>query len=219
VANTDDPAGDPAHPLETANFLRDRIWSYCQNVMGYVRAYHPTAVFECLWPLDANQGKPSPDPSYRKLLMVVNLPNEWKNSSYGIKYFRCEGFDYDVWQKNATLMKQTLTYANATLGRPASECMYLAGLYGPPDPPLPQAHSNFLAAKLYSMALWAFDQFCLNSRPVPLPTATSQGQGTAAVYHKPNYARAAEMATAVQVIAPLSGALNRFKLNEGTLNG
>ena len=25
-ANTDDPAGDPAHPNETADFLRDRIW-------------------------------------------------------------------------------------------------------------------------------------------------------------------------------------------------
>jgi hypothetical protein len=219
VANTDDPAGDPAHPYETADFLRDRIWSYCQEVMAYVRGYHPTAVFECLWPLDANQGKPSPDPAYRKLLMRVNLPDQWKSSSYGVKYFRCEGFDYDVWQKNAVLMKQTLTYANATLGRPAEECMYLAGLYGPPDPPLAQAYSNFRAAKLYSMALWAFDQFCLNSRPVPLPAAVSQAQGTAAVYHKPKHARAAEVAKAIVVIAPPSGALNRFKGNEGKLNG
>jgi hypothetical protein len=219
VANTDDPAGDPAHPYETANFLRDRIWAYCQEVMAYVLGYHPTAVFECLWPFDANQGKPSPDPAYRALLMRVNLPDQWKSSSYGIKYFRCEGFDYDVWQKNAVLMKQTLTFANATLGRPASECMYLAGLYGPPDPPLAQAYSNFLASKLYSMALWAFDQFCLNSRPVPLPTALPQAQGTAAVYHKPKYARAAEVPRAVVVIAPPSGALNRFKGNEGKLNG
>src|SRR5579871_5670074 len=219
VANTDDPAGDPAHPYETANFLRDRIWSYCQEVMAYVLAYHPTAVFECLWPLDANQGKPSPDPAYRALLMRINLPDQWKSSSFGLKYFRCEGFDYDVWQKNAVLMKQTLTYANATLGRPASECMYLAGLYGPPDPPLAQAYSNFRASKVYSMALWAFDQFCLNSRPVPLPTALPQAQGTAAVYHKPKYARAAELPTAVVVIAPPSGALNRFKGNEGKLNG
>ena len=59
-ANTDDPAGDPAHPNETADFLRDRIWAYCQDVITYVRAYHPTAVFECLWPLDANQGTPKP---------------------------------------------------------------------------------------------------------------------------------------------------------------
>jgi hypothetical protein len=92
LANTDDPAGDPAHPRETADFLRDRIWSYCQDVISYVRAAHPAAVFECLWPLDANQGKPSPDQAYRRLLMHVNLPAQWKSSSYGIKYFRCEGF-------------------------------------------------------------------------------------------------------------------------------
>ena len=74
TSNTDDPAGDPAHPNETADFLRDRIWSYCQDVISYVRAYHPAAVFECLWPLDANQGKPSPRATYRRLLMHVNLP-------------------------------------------------------------------------------------------------------------------------------------------------
>ena len=74
TSNTDDPAGDPAHPNETADFLRDRIWAYCQDVISYVRAYHPAAVFECLWPLDANQGKPSPAPDYRRLLMHVNLP-------------------------------------------------------------------------------------------------------------------------------------------------
>ena len=217
VSNMDDPAGDPAHPNETANFLRDRIWAYCQDVISYVRAYHPAAVFECLWPLDANQGKPSPSPDYRRLLMRVNLPDEWKTSSYGIKYFRCEGFDYDVWQKNAVLMGQTISYASKTLGRPVAECMYLAGLYGPPDPPMAQAYGLWLQTKLYSMCFWAFDQFCLNSRPVPLG-AWTQATATATAYHKPAIARAVEVAAAVDVMAPTGGALNRFKCNEGKLN-
>ena len=110
-APTEDPAGDPAHPNETAAFLRDRIWAYCQDVITYVRSYHPTAVFECLWPLDANQGMPKPSPKYRALNFYVNLPSQWKNSSYGIKYFRCEGFDYDVWQKNSTLIRQVIAFA------------------------------------------------------------------------------------------------------------
>jgi hypothetical protein len=218
VSNTDDPVGDSAHPNETASFLRDRVWSYCQDVISYVRASHPAAVFECLWPLDANQGKPSPDPAYRRLLMYVNLPAQWKSSSYGIKYFRCEGFDYDIWQKNAKLMRQTMTYAAQTLGRPASECMYLAGLYGPPDPPIAQAYGLWKTAPYYSMCFWAFDQFCLNSRPIPLE-AWRQSSATAAVYHKPRAARAAEVARAVDVVAPTAGALNRFKLNERKLNG
>jgi hypothetical protein len=174
-------------------------------------------VFECLWPLDANQGKPAPNAAHRQLLMYVNLPEQWKTSGFGIKYFRCEGFDYDIWQKNATLMRQTITFANKTLGRPAEECMYLAGLYGPPDPPIAQAYGMWKQAKLYSMCFWAFDQFCLNSRPVPLPAWVASA--TAAIYHKPRAARASEVARAVDVVVPAAGALNRLKLNERKLNG
>ena len=215
TSNTDDPAGDPAHPNETADFLRDRIWSYCQDVISYVRASHPAALFECLWPLDANQGKPGAG-SYRRLLMHVNLPREWQNSSYGIKYFRCEGFDYDIWQKNATLMGQTIRFAAQTLGRPASECMYLAGLYGPPDPPMAQAYGMWVQSPFYSMSFWAFDQFCLNSRPIPLEIWV---QAVSAAYHKPRAARAPEVARVLEIVTPTGGALNRFKLNERKLNG
>ena len=217
LANTEDPAGDPAHPKETADFLRDRIWSYCQDVIQYVRATHPAAVFECLWPLDANQGKPSPQSQYRRLLMHVNLPEQWKSSSYGIKYFRCEGFDYDVWNKNVPLMRATMSFPAQVLGRPASECMYLAGLYGPPDPPMAQAYSQWLTAPYYSMCFWASDQYCLNSRPNPLETWV-QASATAAVYHKPRIARSVEPPKVVVVTPPVAGALNRFKLNERKLN-
>jgi cAMP phosphodiesterase len=72
LANTDSPHDD----IEAADFLRDRIWEYCAEVISYVRRFHPSAVFECLWPLDANQGKPAPDPAFRALNFHVNLPNE-----------------------------------------------------------------------------------------------------------------------------------------------
>ena len=218
ISNTDDPAGDPAHPNETADFLRDRIWSYCQDVISYVRAYHPAAVFECLWPLDANQGKPSPRATYRRLLMHVNLPDQWKNSSYGIKYFRCEGFDYDVWQKNATLMGQTISYASKTLGRPAAECMYLAGLYGPPDPPMAQAYGLWLAVDALLHVL-------LGVRSVlPQQQADPAGGVDAGRGDRDGVPQAAHRACGggrrvVDVVAPTGGALNRFKLNERKLNG
>ena len=202
LSNTDDPADDQV----TADFLRDRIWKYCLDVITYVRQYHPAAVFECLWPLDANR---------RALNLYVNLPNEWKNSSYGIKFFRCEGFDFDVWQKSAVRMRQTILYPHEVLGRPAAECIYLAGIYGPPDPPMAQAYGMWRAAKLYSMCFWAFDQFCLNSRPVPLESA---GQVRYASYHKPRAARAVESAIAAPVVAVPGGALNRFEANRRKLN-
>ena len=35
-------------------------------------------------------------------------------------------------------MRQTITYVKEVLGRPAAECIYLASIYGPPDPPIAQ---------------------------------------------------------------------------------
>jgi hypothetical protein len=212
LANTDDPHED----IQTADFLRDRIWEYCQEVIAYVRQFHPTAVFECLWPLDANQGKPAPSPEFRALNFHVNLPNQWKTSAYGVKYFRAEGFDYDVWQKNAVRMRQTMEFPR-TLGRPPEECMYLAGIYGPPDPPIAQAYGMWRNKGLYSFCFWAFDQFCLNSRPVPLEVA-SQAVATSVSYHKPRAARALAAVVAKPVALPSAGALNRFRSNTRRLN-
>ncbi len=213
LANTDSPDDD----IESADFLRDRIWEYCAEVIDYVRRYHPTAVFECLWPLDANQGKPAPDPAFRALNFHVNLPNEWKTAAYGVKYFRSEGFDYDVWQKNARLMRQTLEFP-LKLGRPASECMYLAGIYGPPDPPMREAYGMWRNRGLYSFCFWAFDQFCLNSRPVPLEVP-AQSTATLVPYHRPRVARSPEAPVAVAYAPEPSSRLNTFRLNARRLNG
>jgi hypothetical protein len=213
LANTDSPNDD----IEAADFLRDRIWEYCAEVISYVRRFHPSAVFECLWPLDANQGKPAPDPAFRALNFHVNLPNEWKASAYGVKYFRSEGFDYDVWQKNAVRMRQTLEFP-LKLGRPASECMYLVGIYGPPDPPMREAYGMWRNRGLYSFCFWAFDQFCLNSRPVPLEVAV-QSSATLVSYRRPRAARSPEAPVAVAYAPEPSSRLNTFRLNARRLNG
>jgi hypothetical protein len=68
------------------------------------------------------------------------------------------------------------------------------------------------------MCFWAFDQYCLNSRPNPLEVWV-QSPATATVYHKPRAARALEVARVVEIVTPAGGALNRFKLNERKLNG
>ena len=212
LANTDSPHDD----IEAADFLRDRIWEYCAEVISYVRRFHPSAVFECLWPLDANQGKPAPSPEFRALNFHVNLPNEWKTSGYGVKYFRAEGFDYDAWQKNAPLTRQTLEFP-LKLGRPASECMYLTGIYGPPDPPIREAYGMWRNRGLYSFCFWAFDQFCLNSRPVPLEV-TTQSTATLVSYRRPRAARSPEAPVAVAYAPEPSSRMNTFRLNARRLN-
>ena len=215
--NTDDPVGDTAHPYETADFLRDRIWEYCAEVIRYVRRFHPSAIFECLWPLDANQGNPAPNQGFRALNFHVNLPRQWKTSAYGVKYFRAEGFDYDVWQKNTRLMRQTLEFP-LKLGRQASECMYLAGIYGPPDPPMREAYGMWRNRGLYSFCFWALDQFCLNSRPLPLEVS-AQAEATLATYRRPRSARSSEAPVAVAYAPEPSSRLNTFRLNARRMNG
>jgi hypothetical protein len=67
------------------------------------------------------------------------------------------------------------------------------------------------------MCFWAFDQFCLNSRPVPLP-AWVLARATSTAYHKPRAARAIEPVISKPVAMIEGGALNRQKLNRRVLN-
>ena len=74
----------------------------------------------------------------------------------------------------------------------------------------------WLGMKLYSFCFWAFDQFCLNSRPVPLQIGSVQVSN--AQYFKPNAARAIGMPVAQVALPVAGGALNQFRANTGTGN-
>ena len=99
--------------------------------------------------------------------------------------------------------------------------MYLAGIYGPPDPPIAQAYGMWRSAYqkegLYSLCFWAFDQFCLNSRPVPLESA-AEAAATLASYHRPRVARAVEAPVAAAYAPPASSRLNAFRCNSRRMN-
>jgi hypothetical protein len=70
---------------------------------------------------------------------------------------------------------------------------------------------------LYSFCFWAFDQFCLNSRPVPLESA-AEAAATLASYHRPRMARSPEAPVAVAYASEASSRLNTFRLNARRLN-
>jgi hypothetical protein len=209
--NTDDPNTD----IEAADFLRDRIWQYCADVIAYVRQYHPTAVFECLWPLDANQGQPAPDPLYRRLNMHVNLPLQWKTSAYGIQYFRSEGYDYDVVQKRIDLTEDTIDFPHSVCGRPGEECMFLHGIFTP-DPIQDEVYPVWKSKGFYSLALWAFDQFCLYSLPLPLGNVTKDFPARkTSWYRRPGGARPNPV---IRQSTPLPAPPPDGKLNSAPLN-
>jgi len=71
--------------------------------------------------------------------------------------------------------------------------------------------------RLYSFCFWAFDQFCLNSRPVPLEV-TTQSTATLVSYRRPRAARSPEAPVAVAYAPEASSRLNSFRLNARRLN-
>jgi hypothetical protein len=70
---------------------------------------------------------------------------------------------------------------------------------------------------LYSYCYWAFDQFCLNSRPVPLEVP-AQSAATLVSYRRPRAARSPEVPVAVAYAPAASSRLNSFRLNARRLN-
>ena len=70
---------------------------------------------------------------------------------------------------------------------------------------------------LDSFCFWALDQFCLNSRPVPLESA-AEAAATLARYHRPRIARAAEAPVAAAYAPPASSRLNAFRCNSRRMN-
>ena len=217
TSNTDDPAGDPAHPNETADFLRDRIWTYCQEVISYVRATIRRRCSSASGLSTRTRGSRRPS-LYRSLLMHVNLPEQWKTSSYGIKYFRCEGFDYDVWQKNVSLMGQTMSLRRADAGSARS------GVHVPRGPVRASGPADGAGLRPVVDRALLLDVLLGVRSVLPQQQADPAGgvgavSATAAVYHKPRVARAMAIAKCGRGDRTGTGALNRFKLNERKLNG
>jgi hypothetical protein len=80
-----------------------------------------------------------------------------------------------------------------------------------------EAYGMWRSRALYSFCFWAFDQFCLNSRPVPLESA-AEAAATLASYHRPRVARAVEVPVAVAYAPHASSRLNTFRCNSRRMN-
>jgi hypothetical protein len=63
-----------------------------------------------------------------------------------------------------------------------------------------------------SLCFWAFDQFCLNSRPVPLTALTARAPQSA-IYHKPRAVRSEPVVIAARAL-PHRPTANVDRFNE-----
>jgi hypothetical protein len=159
AGNDADPA---AYPDET-EFLPSLIGDYTNAISQHVRATHPNARFEVLYPFDVNQT------AFNK---AINFPaSAW--TPQALECLKTEGLSF-TFSKRLKDSEEGIDLG-AALGFPASQRSHLVGL-GDATAPWLKEMRIALGKGFESVAGFALDQFCLIGYPVPL--ALHSGRGT-----------------------------------------
>jgi len=163
LTNNDDPT---AWPVDAA-FLRNQLDLHTAAIKSYVRASYPSAQFEVLWPMDAN------DPLTRRLNYYVNLPAGWTPAHFDS--FKSEAFGYTSTDHDMTKANTAIRFPIDTQAFPAASSHHIVGIFGYP---WPWERVLVLArrAGLGGITLWAYDEFCLFGLPAPLPMEERRAQ-------------------------------------------
>lgn len=151
--NHDANPGD--HP-EEVEFLAKLLGDFTLAIIDYVKASHPSARFEVLYPFDVN------DTPFNR---AINYPDyAWTPAT--LNSLKTEGLRY-TFGKNLRASEQGLDMG-VPLGFPVSQRSHLTGLGDSAAPWLKEA--RLCRGKGFeSVVLFALDQFCLIGYKVPLP--------------------------------------------------
>ena len=145
----------PASYPQEAAFLPGLIGAFTSAVMSFVRQTFPNAKFEVLYPPDTN------DTPWNT---AVNLPSSWNPST--LNCLKTENFTFTGgrnldWARNSILLPMQM-------GFPQSQSSHLVGITGYTTPWQKEVRMS-VGENLNSVVLFALDQYCLMSCPVPLP--------------------------------------------------
>ena len=149
------------YPQE-AQFLAGLINTFTSTIMGFVRQTFSNAKFEVLYPPDVND---------TPLNGAVNLPSNWNPAT--LDCLKTENFTY-TGDRNLKLAKNSIVLP-MQLGFPRTKSSHLVGITGYSTPWQKEARMS-AAENLESIVLFALDQFCLMSCPVPLPPGARKAQ-------------------------------------------
>jgi hypothetical protein len=149
------------YPQE-AQFLPSLIDTFTSTIMNFVRQTFPTAKFEVLYPPDVND---------TPLNGAVNLPSNWNAAT--LDCLKTENFSY-TGGRNLKLAKNSIVLP-MQMGFPQAKSSHLVGITGYSTPWQKEARMS-MAENLESIVLFAVDQFCLMSCPVPLPLGARKGR-------------------------------------------
>ncbi len=124
---------DPAlNGSADADFLRDRLQNHLEAIVSHVRAEHPTAVFELLYPYDvlhpdAYHTLERPYPQGGRLNHHVSTPPVWKTQADAARRLKIEALSWGADFRNLNRAKQAITLWNGGSGFdwPRSSTTYL----------------------------------------------------------------------------------------------
>jgi hypothetical protein len=163
VAPTDDPEVNNA---QDANFLRAKLRDHVNAIVTHVRAAHPNAVFEVLFPYDVNHPKPAGIHNLGgSLNRFVNFPSEWADpATCGFDRLKMEALDFGAWSRNLDLARTAIQFP-IEVGWPPSKVRHLIPIFRPGyawEKELGMA----LASGIQVVNLWAYDHVCIYGWPV-----------------------------------------------------
>lgn len=153
---------NPADYPDEVAFLPTIIGAYTDAIIDHVRASHPTAKFEVLYPTDVNDGA---------LNQVINYAwGSWTPAR--LDNLKTESFTYTGDRRLDLSLHRSCDYG-FDLGFASTQRSHLVGIGDP--------YTGWLKEVRYaegrnqdSVVLWALDQFCLVGYPMPLEKGASR---------------------------------------------
>ena len=163
---TNSNAAPSSYPQEAA-FLPGLIGAFTSAVMSFVRQTFPNAKFEVLYPPDTN------DTPWNG---AVNLPSSWNPTT--LNCLKTENFTF-TGGRNLNMARNSILLP-MQMGFPQGKSSHLVGITGYTTSWQKETRMS-LAENLDSVVLFALDQFCLMSCPVPLPVGARKAAYMGAV--------------------------------------
>jgi hypothetical protein len=145
----------PAAFAQECAFLAGLVAQFTGAIMDYVRAAHPDALFEVLYPLDVNN---------TPLNRIVNYPlDEWTPAR--LACLKTESFTY-TGDRDLDKARESIALP-AQLGFPPAQTSHLIGI-GDYTTPWQKERRLAVEQGVESVVLFALDQFCLIGYRLPL---------------------------------------------------
>lgn len=164
-----------------ADFLRDRLAAHMDAIASHVRASHPTAVFELLYPFDVlhpvtYHAAQRPYPQGGRLNHHVSTPANWKTPADTDRRLKIEALSWGAFYRHGDRAAESLRLWQGAEGFswPRSQVSYLIPWFNGGTP----WQREYLEARLVNpgaIHFWALDHYrLLEWRALPRPKRESR---------------------------------------------